>query len=54
MTTSYKMRSMPAANRTLMMEICFDSETYIETVKLYYPVDCSHTTARHGCGVFLI
>lgn len=56
MTTSYKMRSMPAANchveiirnsktnafkgvylysyRTLMMEICFDPETYNETVKL--------------------
>lgn len=69
MTTSYKMRSMPAANchveiirdsktnafkgvylysyRTLMMEICFDPETYVETVKLYYPVDCSRTTARH-------
>ena len=69
MTTSYKMRSMPAANchveiirdsktnafkgvylysyRTWMMEICCDPETYIETVKLYYPVDGSRTTARH-------
>lgn len=69
MTTSYKMRSTPAANchveiihdsktnafkgvylysyNTLMMEICFDSKTQLETVKLYYPVDCSRTTARH-------
>ena len=69
MTTSYKMRSMPAANchveiirdtktnefkgvylysfRTLMMEICFDPDTYIETVKLYHSVDCSRTIARH-------
>lgn len=69
MTTSYKMRSMPAANchieiirdnktnafkgvylysyRTLIMEICFDPDTYKESVKLYYPVNCSMTTARH-------
>lgn len=69
MTTSYKMRSMPAANchieiirdskhntfkgvylysyRTLIMEICFDADTYKESVKLYYPVNCSRTTARH-------
>ena len=69
MTTSYKMRSMPAANchieiirdgkynmfkgvylysyRTLIMEICFDPDTFKESVKLYYPVDCSRTTARH-------
>lgn len=69
MTTSYKMRSMPAANchieiirdsesnefvgvclysyRTLIMEICFDPNTSKESVKLYHPVDCSRTTARH-------
>lgn len=33
--------------RTLMMEICFDAEANSETVKLYYPVNCSRTTARH-------
>lgn len=69
MITSYKMRSMPAANchveiirdsktktfkgarlysyRTLILEIRFDPRTHIETVKLYYPVNCSSTTARH-------
>ena len=69
MISSYKMRSMPAANchieivrdsktnafkgvylisyRTLIMEICFDPDTALESVKLYYPVDFSRTTARH-------
>ena len=69
MISSYKMRSMPAANchieivrdsktnafkgvylisyRTLIMEICFDPDTALESVKLYYPVDFRRTTARH-------
>ena len=33
--------------RTLIMEICFDPKTFKESVKLYHPVDCSRTTARH-------
>lgn len=32
---------------TLMMKICFYPATQHETVKLYYPVECSRTTARH-------